>query len=166
MQTRELEDNIIIGWQEWCALPDLAMPAIKVKIDTGAKTSSLHALNIKTFQKGGIGYARFDVHPVQRNTDIVKTCVAVLVDQRNVRSSSGHKEHRCVISTPIILAGQTWDIDITLTDRDAMGLRMLLGREAMKSGIIVDPSASFCHGKIRRSKVTELYSSDLSPIVR
>lgn len=150
-------EKILVGWKEWCALPELGLSAVKVKIDTGAKTSSLHAVNIKTYEQEGTCFAKFDVYPVQRNNVIKRTCTALMVDQRHVRSSSGHAEHRHVISTAITLAGITWDIHITLTDRDAMGMRMLLGREAMKKRIMVNPSKSFCHGKMTSEQAKRCY---------
>ncbi|MCA8837723.1 MAG: RimK/LysX family protein [Gammaproteobacteria bacterium] len=157
--TKTTIETAIVGWQEWCALPELDLPAMKVKIDTGAKTSSLHAVNIEPFQQANEWYARFDVHPIQTNDEICKNCVARLVDQRRVKSSSGHEEHRYVIFTPITLAGDTWGIHITLTNRNAMEIRMLLGREAMKDRIMVNPSAIFCHGRMTRRKVLRAYQS-------
>lgn len=147
----------IIGKQEWCALPELGLPAIKARIDSGAKTSSLHAFNIQPFEEGGKKYVRFEIHPIQKNRKTMKHCVGLLVDKRNVKSSSGDKQARYVIKTPIRLGKDTWDIEVTLTNRDSMGYRMLIGREAMKKRILIDPDKSFCLGKIDEATVRDYY---------
>src|SRR5690606_13522080 len=129
----------IIGKEEWCALPEITLPAIKVRVDSGAKTSSLHAFNIQPFEKEGIKWVQFDIHPLQDDRKIIQTCRAKVVDRRHVKSSSGEKEKRHVIKTPITLGNETWEIEITLTNRDSMGYRMLLGREAMNKRVLIDP---------------------------
>lgn len=136
----------IIGKEEWCALPQLGIPGLKVKTDSGARTSALHAFNIRYEKDDGETYVHFDVHPVQRNTKVTRSCRALLLDKRIVKSSSGDKERRPVIKTPITLGENTWEIEITLTDRDAMGYRMLLGREAMEGRFLIDPDISFSQG--------------------
>lgn len=151
------ELQIMVGWEEWCALPELGLPAIKAKVDTGAKTSALHAFRIESFFEAGMEYVRFDIHPIQRTKTYVKTCVAQVTDKRYVADSGGHREKRYVISTPILLDGRMWDIEITLTNRDTMAFRMLLGREAMKGKIIVDPAKSCCQGKVRTNKLKKYY---------
>ncbi|MBE9029060.1 30S ribosomal protein S6--L-glutamate ligase [filamentous cyanobacterium LEGE 11480] len=142
---QESSKKLIIGCEEWVELPDLQLPLIKARIDSGAKTSSLHAYNIQAFELDGQTHVRFDIHPIQKNRRIAQHCQAKVIDQRAVKSSNGVSENRFVILTPIILGEQRWEIEVTLTNRDAMGYRMLLGREAMSDRILVDPSVSFLH---------------------
>ncbi len=137
-------EKIVIGKEEWCALPDLGLPAIKARIDSGAKTSSLHAFNIYIIEEEGVKYAHFDIHPLQDNRKVIQRCKGIVVDRRQVKSSSGEKEKRHVIRTPLTLGGQTWDVEVTLTNRDSMGYRMLIGREAMQERVLIDPDSSFC----------------------
>ena len=151
---------MVVGWSEWCGLPELGLSAIKVKVDSGATTSALHAFNIKLFKKGEERFARFDIHPIQKNDKISKTCVARLVDKRHVKSSSGDREKRPVILTPVTIAGQTWEIQVTLTNRDTMGFRMLLGREAMNGRILIDPSSLYLHKKLSRKQARKLYREE------
>ena len=147
---------MIVGWQEWISLPELNLPLIKAKIDTGAKTSSLHAYDIKHFTKDGKKYVRFKVHPIKGSRRTVVECEAPLVDKRHVRSSSGHKQHRPIILARITLAHASWDIEINLTNRDYMGFRMLLGRAAL-SNMMVDPSNRSLHGRYSKKQVLEHY---------
>ncbi len=152
-----MKNKIIIGKEEWCALPELDLPAIKARIDSGAKTSSLHAFNIHPFEENGQKYVHFDIHPIQDNRKIIQSCRGLVVDQRNVKSSSGEKEKRHVIKTPITLGNQTWEVEVTLTNRDSMGYRMLIGREAMKERVLIDPEASLCLGALKVSDVQKHY---------
>ena len=138
----------IIGSEEWVRIPDLNVPAIKARVDSGAKTSTLHAYNIQTFEDAGKTFVRFDVHPVQHSKKVSIRCKAELADRRIVKSSSGDRERRYVIKTPITLGGETWEIEVTLTNRDTMGYRMLIGREAMKGRYIVDPEQHFVFGNL------------------
>jgi hypothetical protein len=133
----------IIGWREWIALPELGVAAIKPKIDTGARSSSLHAFNIETFDRGGMPWVRFDVHPLQRNTDLAVRAEAAVLEFRHVRSSSGHQSLRPVIRTVVALADRRWAVELTLAARDEMGFRMLLGREAVRGRFVVDPGRSY-----------------------
>lgn len=135
-----------IGWREWVGLPDLGIGWIKAKIDTGARTSALHTFELDVAHDAGRKIARFGVHPFQRDTDIVHWCSAPVVAERSVRDSGGHREWRFVIETPVRLADREWPIEITLTARDTMLFRMLVGRTAMRS-IRVDPLASFLTGR-------------------
>jgi hypothetical protein len=133
----------VVGWREWISLPELEIPAIKAKIDTGARSSSLHAYDMKRFRRRGVSMIRFKVHPIQRDFRTVVESEAELVDLRKVRSSSGVQTLRPVIATPLELGEETWEIEVTLVRRDAMGFRMLLGRQALRGHLLVDPGSSF-----------------------
>jgi ribosomal protein S6--L-glutamate ligase len=150
-------EKFIVGNQEWCQLSGLGIPAIKARVDSGAKTSSIHAFNIKGFTKDGNVWVSFDVHPLQKNRKVVVSCVAPVVDRRTVRSSTGEAEKRYVISTPLTIGGHTWDIEVTLNNRDSMGYRMLLGREAMSGRMLVDPDSSFTLGEVGSKVLHEHY---------
>jgi hypothetical protein len=139
---------LTVGWREWISLPELGLPAIKAKVDTGAKTSALHAFQVDPFQRSGKDFVRFQMHPLQNDSSLVVECEAPLLDQRQVTDSGGHKEMRYVIETRLQLADLEMPIQLTLTNRDSMRFRMLLGRQAMENNILVDPSASFLCGKV------------------
>lgn len=139
----EANGLILIGWREWIALPELGIPRIKAKIDTGARTSALHAFAVEPFKENGISRVRFQIHPRQKDNDTIIVCEADVSDERTVTDSGGHKELRYVIKTPIVLGKLRWVIELTLTNRDTMGFRMLLGRTAMHHRLTVDPSRSF-----------------------
>lgn len=132
----------ILGWREWAALPDLGVDRIKVKLDTGARTSALHAFDLEEDIVDGIEVVRFEVHPLQRSTANAVPVEAPVVARRRVRSSTGHRQERPVIRTPIRIGDRTWRIDVTLTRRDEMGFRMLLGRRALR-GVLVDSARSW-----------------------
>ncbi|MEZ6048326.1 MAG: RimK/LysX family protein [Planctomycetaceae bacterium] len=132
-----------IGWREWIALPDLGIDRIKVKVDTGARSSSLHAYDLTYFERKGQQYVRFKVHPLQRKTREIVTTEAKIIDIRSVRSSSGKASKRPVILTNITLLGETWPVELTLANRDEMGFRMLLGREAFRGRFLVDAGKSY-----------------------
>ena len=138
---------ITVGWREWVLLPGLNLPKIKAKIDTGARTSCLHAFTIEEIEKDGKTWVRFGIHPHQEDTDTEIYCEAEVIDQRMVSDSGGHKEKRYVIRTELEITGQRWPIEITLTNRDTMLFRMLLGRTAMDNKLIVNPSKSFLLGR-------------------
>lgn len=133
----------ILGWREWVALPDLAVPAIKAKVDTGARTSALHAFKVETFIERGVRIARFPIHPLQRRSDIEVVCEAPVADERWVSDSGGHRERRWVVVTRVQVAEDVWPIELTLTNRDNMGFRMLLGRSALWGRYIVDVERSY-----------------------
>jgi hypothetical protein len=154
MKRRE-HPSIIVGWREWVALPELGLPAVKAKVDTGAKTSSLHAFDLETFREGGRERVRFGVHPLQENERLTVWAEADVVDERHVTSSSGHEELRVVVRTPLRLGDLTWPVELTLTDRRSMRLRMLLGREALAGRLLVDASTSYLHG--RHPRAVHLY---------
>lgn len=148
----------IIGWKEWFSLDCLALPAIKGKIDTGAKTSALHALNIQNFYLEDVEYVRFEIHPLQKNKKLVRKCVARVIDRRMVSDSGGKKEKRFVIKSDLTIGETKVRIELTLTNRDSMTFRMLLGREAIKkAGMLVDISRSFVQGKKKKKEVLNLY---------
>ncbi len=147
-----------IGWKEWFGLDCLSLPAIKGKIDTGAKTSSLHAFNIESFYIEDVEYVKFDIHPLQKNKQLARTCVARVIDQRMVSDSGGKKEKRFVIKSDLRIGDAKIRIDLTLANRDTMAFRMLLGREAIKQAkMLVDPSKSFLQGKLKRAEILKLY---------
>ena len=141
------EKKIHLGWREWVALPELGIPAIKAKVDTGAKTCALHAFYIETYQKEGEDWVKFKLHPNQYDSEEVTECHCLLSDHRQVTDSGGHKEMRYVIRTQIQIGEQSIEAEITLTDRESMKFRMLLGRNAMKGRFIVDPEASYLLGE-------------------
>lgn len=138
---------LTIGWREWVSLPGLKVPYVKVKVDTGARTSALHAFDITTYRRRGERRVRFTVHPWQRNNVESIECSATVIDARVIRSSAGHEQERLVIETDLELFGSTWPIELTLTSRDTMGFRMLLGRQAVRRRCVVDPGRSYLAGK-------------------
>lgn len=158
-----ITQKAIIGKEEWCALPALHVPAIKAKIDSGARTSALHADNIHIYSARGERWVRFDVHPIQKTRGIAVHCRARLVDERDVKSSSGHTERRPVIETNLKIGNVTQSIQLTLTNRDSMGYRMLLGREAMQGRMLIDPEKSFVQGMHSDIEARAFYRSSAAP---
>ncbi len=146
MDTEVKSSSSIIGWREWVSLPVLGLIAIKAKIDSGAKTSSLHAFDIFLEEEGGKTYVLFKIHPLQNNSSLVISCRAIMVDRRIVTDSGGHKEERYVIRTSLHIAGVKKKVELTLTNRASMKYRMLIGRAALKQ-FYVDPSQSYLAGK-------------------
>jgi len=151
--------KLIIGWQEWALLPKLGIPAIKCKIDTGAKTSALHADNLETYYRHGEKYVQFVVHPLQRHKRVEVACTAKVLDERVITNSGGKKEQRLVIKTPIVLGHLTWPIEISLTNRDPMVFRMLLGRDALKHLFMIDAARALCQGKKSTQTLKKLYGA-------
>lgn len=137
----------LVGWREWVALPSLGVRAIKAKIDTGARSSALHAFDICEFRDKGQPKVRFSIHPFQRRTSPTVVAEAELVEYRNVRSSGGHVTRRPMIVATILLLGQEWPIELSLVSRDAMGFRMLLGRQAIANRFAIDPANSYFGGR-------------------
>lgn len=133
----------VVGWREWVALPEFGVETIKAKMDTGARTSAIHAKHIQHFQDQGQPMVRFTVHPAQRSTRHPVSVIAEVVDERKIRSSSGHAKRRPVIVTELELAGQRWPIELTLANRSLMGFRLLLGRQALRHRFFIDPGRSF-----------------------
>lgn len=147
--------TLFIGWREWLALPDLGIPAIKAKVDTGARTSALHTFHTERVFRHGQTLLDFSVHPLQRRSDVVVSCTAPLLDQRLVRDSGGHLERRYVVATRLRLGEVEWTVELTLTDRDPMLFRMLLGRTAMAGLLVINPGASYLVGT--RPSLRRLY---------
>ncbi len=141
------QTNEIVGWREWISLPELGIDWVKVKVDTGARTSAIHAFEVEEFMESGVKMVRFAIHPMQEREDIVQTCVAPVVDERMVSDSGGHREKRYVIQTPVRLGQHQWPIEITLTNRDTMLFRMLLGRTALAGKFLVQADASYLFGQ-------------------
>lgn len=156
------QNKIILGSEEWCSFPELGIPAIKARVDSGAKTSALHAINIIPFTKEGVNWVKFDINPIQNNLKTVIHCEALLIDKRIVKSSSGYREQRFVIQTKITIGNDSWPIEMTLTNRDSMGFRMLLGREAMSGRILVDPEQKYLLGQNSTENLKELYHIEFS----
>ena len=139
-------NNMTIGWREWLALPALNIPAIKAKVDTGARTSALHAFFVEPFEDNGTQMVRFGVHPLQKRLDVEIVCVAPVNDFREISDSGGHREMRYVIETEVLLGESSRIIEMTLTNRDNMNFRMLLGRTAMER-LLVAPDKSYLTGR-------------------
>jgi hypothetical protein len=142
----------VIGWREWVGLPDLGIDRIKAKVDTGARSSSLHAYDLHKFSDNGEAWVAFKVHPIQRNTKTIIEAKAKVLEYRSVRSSSGKASIRPVIIARLSLLGQIWPVELTLANRDEMGFRMLLGREAFRKRFLVDAGKSYYGGIPKREK--------------
>ena len=150
-------NKVIFGSEEWFSFPDLGIPKIKARVDSGAKTSALHAINISPFLKDGANWVKFDINPIQNNLKTILHCEAPLVDKRYVKSSSGFREQRYVIQTTLDIGNASWTIEMTLTNRDSMGFRMLLGREAMSGRVLVDPEQLYLLGQSTSDNLKEIY---------
>ena len=141
-----MKELAVVGWREWVALPDFGVTSVKAKVDTGARSSALHAWDIEPFTRGGETWVRFSVHPFQRDDSTVVACEARLVDERDVRSSNGDVERRPIIATRATMAGRGFAIELSLTRRDEMGFRLLIGRRALRRRFLVDAGRSFVGG--------------------
>ncbi len=146
------KEKPVIGWREWVGLPEMGINTIKVKVDTGARSSSLHVFELKKFQKDGEIWVRFKVHPLQKKTTSTLECEAKLLEYRSIRSSSGKASIRPVILTNLMILGEIYPVELTLASRDEMGFRMLLGREAFRGRFLVDAGNSYYGGKPIRIK--------------
>lgn len=155
-------EKLIVGSEEWCVLPLLGLPAVKARVDSGAKTSSLHAVNIHQFVRNRESWVSFEIHPLQKNDDVIVRCEAPVVDRRTIKSSNGTAERRYVIKTTISVSDQSFEAEITLTNRDSMGYRMLLGREAMAGRMIVDPEGHFLQGDRTMTECNQIYGVTLT----
>ncbi|WJG09080.1 ATP-dependent zinc protease [Aliiglaciecola sp. LCG003] len=135
--------KVIVGSLELCNLPELGIENLNIRVDTGAATSSLHVDNIEEFEKNGESWVSFDIHPDIHDVNEIVRSEAKIMAVRKVKSSTATREHRYLIETPIELAGMTWSINLTLTDRSEMTYLMLLGREAMNGRVVVDPELEY-----------------------
>jgi len=151
---------LIAGWREWVTLPSLSVPRIKAKLDSGARSSAIHAFDIQTYQEDGIDMVRFSIHPRQNSEKPQIDTVMPIHDRRNVRSSNGVSEQRIVVRANLGIAGTEFPIDLTLTNRDAMGFRLLLGREAMRGRILIDPERSYMCGSLRPIVKLKIHTGD------
>ena len=140
-------DLILAGWREWVSLPGVPVPWVKAKLDTGARSSAIHAFDLEEDRRGGERWVRFQVHPWQATDEDATLVECPLLDTREVRSSSGHAETRHVVAMDVTLMGRTVTTEMTLARRDEMGFRCLVGREALRQGFAVDPSASYLGGR-------------------
>jgi ribosomal protein S6--L-glutamate ligase len=156
---KDPQSSLLIGWREWCALPQLSIPVIKAKIDTGARTSAIHAYNIEPVTSQGEDWVKFQLHPIQANDQVVIPCLAPIADTRDVMSSNGEKEHRFVIKTELQLGPRCWEIELTLSNRDPLRFRLLLGRSALKENVLIDPAHSYNVTKYTQEQQRQLYHS-------
>jgi hypothetical protein len=155
--------RLLIGWREWVALPGLGLPAVKAKVDTGARTSSIHAFQVEAFVLRSTEMVRFRIHPLQFRKDIIVTCEAPIVDYRAVTDSGGHREKRFVIETDMKIGELFFPIELTLANRETMSHRMLIGRSAMKH-FMIDPPHEFLLGQ--PEKVSRLYKQSKMPLTK
>ncbi len=144
-----MKEKLVVGWREWVRLPELGVRLIKVKVDTGARTSALHVDDLHMVHRRTGTWAYFTVHPKQRTNRGAVQCHARVIEERAIRSSSGHTQIRPVIVTDVDIGGTVWPIELTLTSRDVMGFRMLLGRQAVRRKALVDPGRSFLTRKVK-----------------
>jgi hypothetical protein len=140
----------VAGWREWVSLPDLGVDWIKAKLDTGARTSALHAFDLEEFERDGQAWVRFSIHPWQRNADDAVSAELPVHDVRHVRSSSGHVQERYVVLVAVRIGLRKITTEVTLTRRDAMGFRLLIGREALRQGYVVDAGRSYLGGRPKK----------------
>jgi hypothetical protein len=144
---RRVRSKVTLGWREWIAIPDHDVEWIKTKVDTGARTSALHAHGLRRFEREGEQWVRFRIQPWQRSARDARSVELPVAETRHVRSSSGHPENRPVVHLTVSIAGREVPIEVTLTRRDQMGFRMLLGRQAVRGRFLVDPSRSYVGGR-------------------
>ncbi len=157
------KDLPLIGWREWVKLPDLGCKGIKVKVDTGARSSAIHAFNIQEVEKDGQAWVTFEIHPDQKSDKRVISTQAKILEYREVRNSGGKATLRPVIVTPVTMRGETWLIELTLANRDDMGFRMLLGRQAIRDRFLVDSGGSYYGGKRRLKRRKKAKPKGQSP---
>lgn len=150
MKRKELK---IIGWREWVSLTDLDIDMIKAKVDSGARTSSLHAFDIEIYKRGENKFVKFSIHPDQKSEKKEKECRSKILEFRKVKSSNGQVELRPVILTKVKLLDEVWEVEMTLTNRDEMGFRMLLGRESIRKKFLIDTGKSFYGNKKKKRKI-------------
>ncbi|EKE09430.1 MAG: hypothetical protein ACD_16C00176G0003 [uncultured bacterium] len=150
MKIKPKKQKLNAGWREWAQLPDLGVDKIKVKIDTGAKTSSLHAFQVSTVRHDGREFVKFDIHPIQDNDTVIYTCLSPIVDYRWITSSTGNRQQRIIIETRLKIGAYSSIVQLSLANRDEMGFRMLIGRAALKKEVLVDPAHSFLLSHMKR----------------
>ncbi len=160
MSSREPQNKLEVGWREWVSLPDLGVTGIKAKIDTGARTSALHAHQVRTFRRKGQRWVRFRIWPLQGTKTLELACEAPVVEKRVVTDSGGHRELRFVIQTRLAVGNLEYPIEMTITRRDTMLFRMLLGRTAMKGRITVNPGRSYLTGKQFQPRFRQVLKQD------
>ena len=153
------DDRPVIGWREWVRLPGLSKLPIKAKIDSGARTSSIHSFRTRRFSDAGMPMVEFVLHPLQRRATPEIVCVAPIIDERLVRSSNGEQEMRIVVETQARLGDIRWPIELMLADRDVMGFRLLLGREAIRQRFLLDPGRSYRLSR-RRPKAIKRFEAE------
>ncbi len=146
---KKRREKIEIGWREWVHLPELGGACVKAKVDTGARTSAIHAWNIRAVERNGQPFALFDLHPLQNDNECILQCEAPIIDRREIRNSGGQAQERYIIRTTVNLGSYSWPIELSLTRRDEMGFRMLLGRAGVRRRFLVDPGRSFLMGDPR-----------------
>ncbi len=142
-----IQPSTLAGWREWVCLPDIDVPWIKAKLDTGARSSAIHAFDISEHERDGETWVHYWVHPWQRSAEDAAEVWSRVHDRREVRSSSGHIEERYVVTMTIQMVGRPVTAELTLSRRDEMGFRMLIGREALRQGYVVDPGRSYLGGR-------------------
>ncbi|QBX55472.1 hypothetical protein EXE58_08420 [Nocardioides seonyuensis] len=140
----------IAGWREWVSLPDLGVEWVKAKLDTGARSSAIHAFDLTELERDGRSWVRFSIHPWQRSTDDIVEVELPVHDRRTIRSSTGHEQERYVVLMDVRLLDRTIPVEMTLSRRDEMGFRLLIGREALRQGFLVDSSRSYLGGRPKR----------------
>lgn len=150
-ETAARPDQVIAGWREWVSLPGVGVAHLKAKLDTGARSSAIHAFNLRAFDRDGRDWVRFEIHPWQRSAEDAVEVELPVVDKRQVRSSNGQVEERYAVELDVALVGRTIRTVVTLSNRDEMGFRMLVGREALADGFLVDSSASYAGGRPKRA---------------
>lgn len=155
MSKKEINNKLLLGRNEWCSLSKLCIPAIKAKIDTGAMTSAIHAFNIRLSPSGNV---LFDVHPLQGNDNLVIHCKSPFLGTKKIMSSNGHKETRFVVKTTLILGRLKFEIGLTLSNRDPLKFRLLLGREALSSRFLIDPSIACVQNNFSKTMLSTIYS--------
>ena len=143
--------KVVVGWREWVGLPQAGVEWMKAKIDTGARSSSIHAFDLEAYDRDGAEWVRFSIHPWQKSHDDVAVLDLPVLDRREVRSSNGQVEQRYAVAMDVTLAGRTITTEMTLSNRDEMGFRMLVGREALERGFLVDSSLAYAGGRPKRA---------------
>ncbi len=148
-------EKSVLGWREWLGFPELGIERVKAKVDTGARTSCLHAFYVEPFEREGEVWVRFGIHPLQGNNSEEIHCEAPVKDKRSVRDSGGHEELRYVVETPVTIGTQEFLVEVTLTDRDSMKFRALLGRTAIRGRYLVDSGRSYLQGRRKKKRVAD-----------